>query len=81
MSFFASDIAAVAQKVVDLKKTDVIKIHGSFKGLLRFDIETKVGSYVIYIPTVLENGETHNTKLLGKYPVDRRSKDAVNASS
>jgi len=80
MSFVASDIAAVAQKIVDLKLTNTIKIHGSFKGLLRVDIETKVGSYVIYIPTVLENGETHDPTLLSKYPIDCGSKEAMKAS-
>jgi hypothetical protein len=77
MTFIGLEVAAVGQKIVDLNLTGVITIRGNYDGLLQFAIETNVGTYEIYIPTVLEDGKTHSPKRLRKYPNGHGSKGPV----
>ena len=77
MTFIGLEVAAVGQKIMDLKLTGVITIAGNYDGLLRFGIETNVGTYAIYIPAVLQDGKTHNPTWLRKYPNGHGSKDSV----
>jgi hypothetical protein len=77
MTFIGLEVAAVGQKIVDLNLTGVITIRGNYDGLLQFAIETNVGTYEIYIPTVLEDGKTHSPKRLRKYPNGHGSKSPV----
>jgi hypothetical protein len=75
--FVGLEIAAVAQKIVDLKLVNEITIRGNYDGLLQFSIQTNVGTYTIHIPAVRENGQIHSLKLLTKYPIIRGPHDSV----
>ena len=77
MRFVGLEIAAVAQKIVDLKLVNEITIRGNYDGLLQFGIQTTVGTYTIHIPAVRENGQIHSLKLLTKYPIIRGAHDSV----
>ena len=77
MNFIGLELAAVGQKIVDLKLTDVITIRGDYGGLLQFSVKTNVGTYAIHIPTVLDDGKTQNPKRLRKYPNGHGSKSPV----
>jgi hypothetical protein len=77
MTFIGLEVAAVGQKIVDLELTDAITIRGDYEGLLQFCVKTNVGTYKIHIPTVLQDGKTHNPKRLRKYPNGHGSKSPV----
>ncbi len=77
MRFIGLEVAAVGQKIVDLKLTDAITIRGNYEGLLQFCVKTNVGTYAIYIPAVLPDGKNHNPTWLRKYPNGHGSKSPV----